>query len=140
MAETFRTTRRVEFHDTDAAGIMHFAAYFDFMEEAEHEFLRHVGLSVMTEDAQGTIGWPRVQANCDYLRPVRFEYELSIDVSISQLGGKSVTYVFELAHEQRPVARGSMTSVCCRILPGTKPQSMAIPDDFLHRLGPYVRP
>ncbi|MHC4772214.1 MAG: acyl-CoA thioesterase, partial [Planctomycetota bacterium] len=29
--------RRVEFHDTDMAGIVHFTAYFRFMETAEHE-------------------------------------------------------------------------------------------------------
>ena len=37
---TFRTTRRVEFRDTDAAGIVHFSAFFFYMESVEHEFLR----------------------------------------------------------------------------------------------------
>ena len=37
---TFTTTRRVEFGDTDMAGIMHFANFFRFMESAETEFLR----------------------------------------------------------------------------------------------------
>ena len=39
----FTTTRRVEFGDTDMAGIMHFANFFRFMERTEHAFLRTLG-------------------------------------------------------------------------------------------------
>jgi acyl-CoA thioester hydrolase len=46
MPEPYRTTRLVEFHDTDMAGIMHFASFFVYMESAEHELLRSMGLSV----------------------------------------------------------------------------------------------
>src|SRR5213078_989612 len=46
MPAVFRTTRRVEFADTDMAGIVHFANFFRYMESAEHEFLRSHGLSV----------------------------------------------------------------------------------------------
>ena len=40
MADPFRTTRLVEFGDTDMAGIVHFANFFRYMESAEHAFLR----------------------------------------------------------------------------------------------------
>jgi len=43
MPASFRTTRRVEFGDTDMAGIVHFARFFCFMESAEHEMLRSLG-------------------------------------------------------------------------------------------------
>ena len=46
MQVPYRTCRRVEFRDTDAAGIMHFSTYFTYMEEVEHEFLRSLGTSV----------------------------------------------------------------------------------------------
>ena len=38
----FTTARRIEFRDTDAAGIVHFSAFFLWMESAEHELLRRV--------------------------------------------------------------------------------------------------
>ena len=63
---SYRTTRRVEFRDTDAAGIMHFSAFFNYMEQVEHEFLRHLGMSVLARDEEGAISWPRVSASCDY--------------------------------------------------------------------------
>ena len=45
----FRTRRRVEFADTDMAGICHFARYAIFMETAEHELLEALGQSVHME-------------------------------------------------------------------------------------------
>ena len=46
MTQPFRTTRRVEFGDTDMAGIAHFANFFRYMEAAETDFLLARGLSV----------------------------------------------------------------------------------------------
>lgn len=47
------TRRRVEFVETDAAGIVHFSSFFVYMEQAEHELLRHLGLNVFVDDEQG---------------------------------------------------------------------------------------
>jgi acyl-CoA thioesterase FadM len=55
----------VQWHDTDAARIAHFTAYFRWIEEAEHEFLRHLGLSVLACDGAGEISWPRVSVGCN---------------------------------------------------------------------------
>ena len=59
MAQVFTTSKRVEFRDTDAAGIMHFSAYFTYMEEAEHELLRSIGTSVVLNVGDDTLSWPR---------------------------------------------------------------------------------
>jgi 4-hydroxybenzoyl-CoA thioesterase/acyl-CoA thioester hydrolase len=127
MSQPFKTKRRVEFHHTDAAGIMHFAVFFNFMEEAEHEFLRHLGLSVLARDEQGTISWPRVAARCDYQSAVRFEDVLDIEIRIVRVGKKSVTYEFSFSHDAIAVATGQMTSVCCRFKPDGVPKSVDIP-------------
>ena len=47
MPYEFQLSRRVEFSDTDMAGIMHFSNFFRFMEAAETAFLRSLGLSVV---------------------------------------------------------------------------------------------
>ena len=46
MGKVFKTRRRVEFRDTDMAGIVHFSVFFAYMEQAEHELLRSLGLGV----------------------------------------------------------------------------------------------
>lgn len=135
MTMTYHTQRRVEFRDTDAAGIAHFSAFFNYMEEVEHEFLRSRGLSVLMHDAEGVLSWPRVSAQCDYQGAVRFEDALDVELVVDRLGTKSVTYRFVFRHQGRQVATGQLTAVCCRMEQG-HPRSLPIPDDILARLSP----
>src|SRR5262245_44967162 len=106
MSQPIHISRRVEFRDTDAAGMVHFSVFFVYMEQAEHELLRQLGLSVMLADDQGPISFPRVAARCDYQRSVKFEDMLDIEASIVRLGKKSVTYAFNFAHDGHAVASG----------------------------------
>ena len=138
MAEAFQLTRRVEFRETDAAGIVHFSCFFHFMEEAEHALLRHIGLHVEMQHEGVTISWPRVSARCDFEGPARFDDLLDIGVVVSRIGEKSVTYQFDISHEGREVAHGEMTAVCCKIVPGDPPASVPIPTDIIESLQPYV--
>jgi YbgC/YbaW family acyl-CoA thioester hydrolase len=114
MPAVFRTKRRIEFADTDMAGMVHFANFFRFMEAAEVAFLRSLGLSVALVWEGQAIGFPRVAASCDYLQPIRFEDEVDITVEVARVGSKSVTYRFGFEHQGQAVARGQITAVCCR--------------------------
>ncbi len=64
------------------------------------------------------LGFPRVSATCDFLRPVRFKDVVEIAVRVERVGRKSVTYAFEFTHEGTLVARGRISAVCCRVHPG----------------------
>jgi len=138
MSNAFVTTRRVEFSDTDAAGIVHFVAFFRMMEQAEHELLRSIGLSVVMHDADGKISWPRVAAHGEYQAAARFEDVLEIEVRIARLGEKSVTYAHRFSRDGQQIASGEITSVCCRIQPQAAPQSIAIPALIADKLRPFV--
>ena len=113
---TFSTTRRVEFRDTDAAGIVHFSAFFPMMEAAEHEMLRSLGISIMPreEDAEPTVTWPRVAASCEYTAAARFDDSLQISVRVAKIGTSSVQYNFRFLRDQQLIAKGSVTA---RLLP-----------------------
>jgi acyl-CoA thioester hydrolase len=135
MSEPFRVSRRVDFCDTDMAGIIHFSNYFRYMEFAEVAFLRSRGLSVSMGWGQEKLGFPRVAANCDFLRPVRFDDVVDIEVRVERVGDKSVTYTFDFWHEGKPVAKGRVTAVCCRVRPGVHElESTEIPQEIRQRL------
>jgi acyl-CoA thioesterase FadM len=110
------------------------------MEEAEHEFWRSLGLSVILPDDAGRITWPRVHADCDYRSPARFEDMLDIQVGVASLGEKSVTFNFQFAIVGRDVAAGSLTAVCCRLVPESGPRSMPIPVVVRERLAASMNP
>lgn len=134
MTAVFRTTRRVEFHQTDAAGIAHFSTFFIYMEEVEHEFLRSRGLSVMMRDEQGVISWPRVAATCQYRSAARFEDLLEVEMRIARLGAKSVTWGFRFSLAGKEVATGEMSAVCCRLKADGTPRSIPIPEEIRRKI------
>ena len=105
--------RKVEFADTDMGGIVHFSRFFVFMETAEHEFLRALGAEVHMTLEDQDIGWPRVEASCQYLSPARLSDVLEIHVRVIRKGNKSMTYGFTFSCQDNIVARGRMSSVCC---------------------------
>lgn len=139
------TRRRVEFRDTDAAGIVHFSAFFFWMESAEHELLRAAGVHVVDRPAPGeaaagddaTASWPRVSAACDYKSAVRFGDEIEIAVGIEEIGHTSVTFAFRFEHGGIRVAQGRIVAVRCLMRRGRKPEPVAIPADIRGRLEPY---
>jgi YbgC/YbaW family acyl-CoA thioester hydrolase len=134
MPAPFRTSRRVEFCDTDMAGIVHFSNFFRYMEFAEMELLRSLGLSVAWEAGGRRLGLPRVAAACDYLKPARFEDVLDIGVAVERIGEKSITYAFEFTCRGETVARGRVSAVCCLKGPGGALESVEIPPDVRAKL------
>lgn len=118
-ASPFAITRRVEFHETDAAGLMHFSNFYRWMEVCEHEWFRTLQIPMMTVTPEGVrLGWPRREATCSFLRPLRCGDVVRITGSVSELGATHATYdfVFEKDRAGRwtEVARGRMTTVHVR--------------------------
>jgi acyl-CoA thioester hydrolase len=132
----FRTTRRVEFGDTDMAGIMHFSNFFKFMEVAETSFLHSLGYSV-TWVADGIrYGFPRVSVKCDFFKPARFEDELVMEVRVAKVGTKSVTYQILFLKNEDKIAEGQVTSVLCRGKAHGMMETIEIPMEMRAKLEP----
>ena len=134
MSRPFHTTRRVQFHDTDMAGMVHFSNFFRFMEEAEVEFLRSLGLHVSWHDGRQRYGFPRVSASCDFVKPARFEDLLQISVAVEQVGRKSVTYAHEIRRDGELIAQGRITAVYIQVGPDQHLQAEEIPAEIRKKL------
>jgi len=118
MAYEFRLRRRVEFSETDMAGIVHYSNFFRYMESAEHAFFRSLGFSIVTREVDPPVGWPRVHASCDYMAPLRFEDEFEVHLLVTEKKSKSLTYQFRFrkmdGEAGMEIARGELTVVCVR--------------------------
>lgn len=135
MTPLFTMTRRVEFCETDAAGIVHFSAFPLWMEQAEHAFWRSLGLSVMWhEQEDASITWPRLACSSEFLSPARFEDEVEIRLAISERTGKTLTFAFQFYIGDRCLATGSMKTICCRHRAGEKLRAIEIPAFIAEKL------
>ena len=86
----YRFRRRVQFYETDAAGVVHFSWYFRYMEEAEHALWREAGLSI--HPPHGEIGFPRVSTSFEFHRALRFEQEFDVHVRVAAMTKRSIRY------------------------------------------------
>ncbi len=143
MPNAFLFKRRVEFCDTDAAGIVHFSALLQFAEQAEHALFRSLGTSVMVPIPSDSgerlmLSWPRVRVECEFHGSARFEDELDIALYVARLGTKSVSYLFRMTRSSEPICSGKTTSVCCQIDSAGQMTSVEIPDRLKQQLQAYV--
>jgi acyl-CoA thioester hydrolase len=133
MPQEFSITRRIQFSETDMAGIMHFSNYFRLMEEVEHNYFRSIGMSVVMQHDGLHIGWPRVAANCEYFGPLRFEDEVTLNLRVARLGEKSFNYEVDFLLNGRRIALGKISSVCC-VIGDAGMQSIPIPQALREKL------
>ncbi|HEX5000666.1 MAG TPA: thioesterase family protein [Terriglobia bacterium] len=131
MPSEFRLKRRVQFYETDMAGIVHFSWYFRYMEEAEHALWRSAGLSIADPDSG--VGWPRVAVSFEYFRPLRFEDEFEICLRVTSISEKALHFSCDLFLGDARVAAGKMTTVCVTREPGKPMRSTAIPPEIAAR-------
>ena len=127
----FRLRRRVQFYETDAAGIVHFSWFFRYMEEAEHAMWREAGISIHPSDS--SIGWPRIAASFDFRRPLRFEDEFDVVIRVAELKSRTIRYECALEKDGETLASGTMTIACVKKTPTM--QAIDIPADIRERLG-----
>ena len=126
-----RLKRRVQFYETDTAGIVHFSWFYRYMEEAEHALWREAGLSIAPRDA--SVGFPRVAASFDFHRPLRFEDEFEVLIRIAAIGARSIRYTAHLTKDGTAVATGSLTIACIAKRAGTPLRSTPIPPEIAGR-------
>ena len=130
----FSMQRRVEFAETDMAGIAHFTNFFKYMEETEHAFLRARGLSVVLNDAKGKLGFPKLEATCEYKRPVRYEDVVEVDAVICCEDGKTLRYEFAFSRQGTRIAFGRLRTAFCRFPLDQPPYAVPINSDVMEKL------
>ena len=147
MAHTFRDRRRIEFYETDMAGIVHFSNFFRFMESTEHAFFRSLGLSLHEHEGTRMSGWARVSARCEYRMPLHYMDEVEVELSVRAKKKSSLAYDFvfrRVADRDGPtspdeVALGALEVVHVTAADGGRMKASPMPDEVAHRIEPAPR-
>src|SRR6185295_237508 len=79
--------RRIEWMDTDAAGIYHWTTVFRLAEAAEAALHTALGIAEFTFGAT-----PRVAVEATFARPLRFNDPVDVELAVTALGRTSVEY------------------------------------------------
>ena len=131
MPSEHRLKRRVQFYETDLAGIVHFSWFFRYLEEAEHALWREAGLSIAK--AGELTGFPRVAASCDFHAPLRFEDEFEIWIRVAAITRKTMRYTCVMTRGETKIATGTTTIACVSKRPGEPMHAIDIPPEIASR-------
>lgn len=131
----FEYPRAVRFVDTDLTGFAHFSAYVRMMEETEYAFLRSRGLSVKLTDDKGVMGFPRLHASVQIVKPLTFDHQVIVYLRLTELDGKSIFYEFEIRDREDQIClTGKFKVALCRFPDDNPPYAILTPDYVMEAL------
>jgi acyl-CoA thioesterase FadM len=97
--------RRIEWIDTDAAGIYHWTTAFRLAEAAEAAL--HTALGI----ADRTFGvTPRVSVTAEFQRPLVFNDPVEVELTVEAVGRTSVRYALTIMGPDGPAMTGHVTA------------------------------
>jgi acyl-CoA thioesterase FadM len=97
--------RRIEWMDTDAAGIYHWTSVFRLSEAAEAALHGALGIDHRTFGVT-----PRVAVNCEFRRSLRFNDIVYVRIAVTTLGRSSIKYAIEVTGPEGLAAEGALTA------------------------------
>ena len=110
------STRRIEFSETDMAGLVHFSNFFKYMETAERDFFEAAGLDLINTKPGEVVGWPRERAECKFSAPLRFGETIDIHLAVKSMKDRSIDYQFRIFRRnpdgtRTQAGKGHMTTI-----------------------------
>ena len=103
--------------DCDAAGIVYYPRFFNFMDMAFQALLRKVGFNHHILFEQFGARVPIVDANAKFLSPATFEDRLLVNAEIAHWGTKSFRVNYQGSREGVPVFEGHEVRVWAMVAP-----------------------
>ena len=88
------------------AGVVHYSKILGYAELAEHVFLLDLGIPPISKNG----GFPKVHVECDYLRPLRFGDEITIQITLAKSSTRSLHWGFEISVNDDISAKGKLVT------------------------------
>lgn len=91
----FSIEKRIYYHDTDCGGVVYYANYFKYFEEARTEHLRSVGIDTAEYAGRGSL-FAVVHMEVDYKCPARYGDVVKVSSAIESIGNASIHFLQEV--------------------------------------------
>lgn len=121
---------KIYYHHTDCGGVVYYANYLNFLEEARTEFMAEKGVMVWDLVKKGTL-FVVARQEIDYKYPAVYGDILDIDTRITDISGVRVNFEYEIKNQDKRLLTKAKTILVC-VDKSLKPQ--AIPEDIKERL------
>jgi acyl-CoA thioester hydrolase len=135
----FKTTYRVSWVDTDAAGVVHFSNYFRIFARAEEEMYMQLGVAFDEIRQKYNFWLPRVEALCKFKAPARFGDVLEVNLAVEEIMDRALKYSFMIVNKksEQLIAEGHVVVV---VTDKNFGHAVSVPEELIEKLKTYKKP
>jgi acyl-CoA thioester hydrolase len=117
---TSTSSIRVRYAETDQMGVVYYANYFVWFEVARADLLRALGWSYR-EMEQAGVSLPVIEAQCQYVRPARYDDELEILTAGRLLSPARMEFTYEVRLASQPAVAATGRTMHASVDPTGRP-------------------
>ncbi|MBN1526334.1 MAG: acyl-CoA thioesterase [Candidatus Omnitrophica bacterium] len=125
--------KRIYYYDTDCGGVVYYANYLKYLEEARTEYFEKRGIFVKDIWAKG-IGFVVARQEIDYKLPAVYDDVLEIDTRVKNISRASAEFEYDIRNQKAQVISTAKT-VLVFVDKNLKPK--AIPEDIKAKLAAH---
>jgi acyl-CoA thioester hydrolase len=103
--------KKIYYHDTDCGGVVYYANYLKYFEEARTEYLAHFGVALKTLAAQG-IWFVVRRVEIDYKGPARYADTISVNTEVARVRNVSLDFQQQITRDGAVLVLAKTTLVC----------------------------
>ena len=136
MRDSYETSMRVRYAETDQMGVVYYANFFVWFEIGRVELLRQMGLVYKQMEREDDCHIVVAEAHCRYLRPARYDDVLRIRTRVAEARSRTIRFAYEILNDAdgELLASGETTHVVCdrkgrpKSLPAKYRKLFAVPE------------
>lgn len=107
----FYIEKNIYYHDTDCGGVVYYANYLKYMEEARTEFCKHNGVDMKKLMEEGTL-FVIVNVNISYKAPARYQDMIRVYTSLEKISRSSVNFIQTIKLDDKVLVEAKVTWAC----------------------------
>jgi len=105
-------TVKIYYHHTDCGGVVYYANYLNFLEEARTEFFSQRGFSIK-ELADSGVMFVVARQEIDYKMPVVYGDTLEINTGVKEISAVKIIFEHEIRNQKGQVTTKARTTLVC---------------------------
>lgn len=109
--EDFFVDKKIYYHDTDCGGVVYYANYLKYLEEARTEYLLVRGIR-LPELAERNVWFVVGRVEIDYKAPARYQERLKVSARVEEVKLSTLRFFQEITKGDATVAKATTTLVC----------------------------
>ncbi|MDD5465454.1 MAG: thioesterase family protein [Candidatus Omnitrophica bacterium] len=122
--------KRIYYHHTDCGGVVYYAKYLEFLEEARTEYFEQKNASIKLLADSGFM-FVVARQEIDYKFPAKYGDQLDIQAQVGAISGVRIEFLHEIYNQDKQIIVKAKTTLVC-VDKNLKPQ--AIPEDLRKKI------